>query len=74
MAPPQSDSPENRFWFVMVPGEASPHIYESLAEASAHADQVARIHAGRTISIYQLRSVGSVKYPNTPTIIGDFKK
>jgi hypothetical protein len=61
-------------WFVFVPNEDAPHMHQSLQSASAEADVLARMHVGQTISIFQLKSVGSIKYPNTPTIFGDFKR
>jgi hypothetical protein len=45
----------------------------SLDSASAQADALARLHVRQTIAIYKLKSVGSIAYPNSPTIIGDFK-
>ena len=61
-------------WFVWVPGEEAPQMHKSLEAASKQADIVPRMNVGTRIHIYQLESVGSIHYPNTPTIIGDFKR
>ncbi|WP_426419213.1 hypothetical protein [Bradyrhizobium genosp. A] len=61
-------------WFVWVPGEPAPQIHQSLESASAQADLTARMNVGAKVHIYQLKSVGSISYPNTPAIFGDFKK
>jgi hypothetical protein len=61
-------------WFVWVPGEEAPQMHRSPESASAQADLAARLHVGVTVHLYQLKSVGSITYPNRPLIIGDVKK
>lgn len=62
------------FWYVIVPGDDVPHVHLSLESASAEADAMARLHVGETISIYQLKRVGSIAYPDTPNITGEFRR
>ena len=58
-------------WFVWVPGEDAPHMHLSRDKAKAQADMVARMHVGTTIDLFKLTSVGSIKYPSSPTISGE---
>jgi hypothetical protein len=58
-------------WFVWVPGEDAPHMHLSREKAKEQADIVARMHVGTTIDLFKLKSVGSIKYPSSPTISGE---
>jgi hypothetical protein len=61
-------------WLVWPPGEESPQVHHTRESAAKHADIAARMNIGATIHLYQLKSVGSIKYPNSPLIIGDMIK
>ena len=65
---------ENSLWFVWIPGEQLPQMHGSREAAAAQADLAARVHVGVKIHLYQLKSVGSITYPNSPLIIGDMVK
>jgi hypothetical protein len=60
-----------QLWFIWVPGEEAPQMHTSRQSAAAQADLAARLHVGVAIHLYQLKSIGSITYPNTPLIIGD---
>jgi hypothetical protein len=46
-------------------------MHVSREKAVEHADIVARMHVGTTIDLFKLKSVGNIKYPNSPLITGE---
>jgi hypothetical protein len=46
-------------------------MHLSREKAKEQADFVARMHVGTTIDLFKLKSVGSIKYPSSPTISGE---